>query len=156
MTPEEKLQELGFELQTPNAPIANYVPWVRTGNLIYLSGQGPNRAGDTSSPTYDGKLGERYGIEEGYKAAQLTALNLLCALKAATGDLSKVKRIVKVLGMVNSTPDFADQPKVINGCSDLLVQVFGDKGKHARSAVGMGSLPNNIPVEIEIIVEVED
>ena len=120
MTPEEKLQELGFELQTPNAPIANYVPWVRTGNLVYLSGQGPNRAGDTSSPTYDGKLGERYGIEEGYKAAQLTALNLLCALKAATGDLSKVKRIVKVLGMVNSTPDFADQPKVINGCSDLL------------------------------------
>ena len=98
MTPEEKLQELGFELQTPNAPIANYVPWVRTGNLVYLSGQGPNRAGDTSSPTYDGKLGERYGIEEGYKAAQLTALNLLCALKAATGDLSKVKRISQSAG----------------------------------------------------------
>lgn len=156
MTPEEKLKELGFELQEPNAPIANYVPWVRTGNLIYLSGQGPNRAGDASATVYDGKLGERYGIEEGYQAAQQTAFNLLCALKAATGDLSKVSRIVKVLGMVNSTPDFADQPKVINGCSDLLVEVFGDKGKHARSAVGMGALPNNIPVEIEFIAEVED
>ncbi len=156
MTPEEKLKELGFELQEPNAPIANYVPWVRTGNLIYLSGQGPNRAGDTNATVYDGKLGERYGIEEGYQAAQQTAFNLLCALKAATGDLSKVSRIVKVLGMVNSAPDFADQPKVINGCSELLVEVFGDKGKHARSAVGMGALPNNIPVEIEFIAEVED
>ena len=156
MTPEEKLKELGFELQEPNAPIANYVPWVRTGNLIYLSGQGPNRAGDANATVYDGKLGERYGIEEGYQAAQQTAFNLLCALKAATGDLSKVSRIVKVLGMVNSAPDFADQPKVINGCSDLLVEVFGDKGKHARSAVGMGALPNNIPVEIEFIAEVED
>lgn len=156
MTPEEKLKELGFELQAPNAPVANYVPWVRTGNLVYLSGQGPNRAGDSSGHVYDGKVGERYGIEEGYKAAQLTAINLLCALKDATGELSKVKRVVKVLGMVNSTPDFADQPKVMNGCSDLLVDVFGDKGRHARSAVGMGALPNNIPVEIEIIVEVED
>ncbi len=155
MTPEEKLKELGFELQTPNAPIANYVPWVRTGNLIYLSGQGPNRAGDADADVYDGKVGERYGIDEGYKAAQQTAFNLLCALKDAAGDLSNVKRIVKVLGMVNSTPDFADQPKVINGCSDLLVEVFGEKGKHARSAVGMGALPNNIPVEIELIAEVE-
>lgn len=156
MTPEEKLKELGLELRAPNAPIANYVPWVRTGNLVYLSGQGPNRAGDADATVYDGKVGERYGIEEGYEAARQTAYNLLCALKAATGDLSKVSRIVKVLGMVNSTPDFADQPKVINGCSDLLVEVFGDKGKHARSAVGMGALPNNIPVEIEFIAEVED
>ena len=155
MTPEEKLKELGFELQTPNAPIANYVPWVRTGNLIYLSGQGPNRAGDADADVYDGKVGERYGIDEGYKAAQLTAFNLLCALKDAAGELSNVKRIVKVLGMVNSTPDFADQPKVINGCSDLLVEVFGEKGKHARSAVGMGALPSNIPVEIELIAELE-
>lgn len=156
MSPEEKLKELGFELRSPNAPVANYVPWVRTGNLVYLSGQGPNRAGDPDAHVYDGKVGERYGIEEGYAAAQQTAFNLLCALKDATGDLSKVTRIVKVLGMVNSTPDFADQPKVINGCSDLLVEVFGDKGKHARSAVGMGALPSNIPVEIEIIVEVAD
>ena len=156
MSPEEKLKELGFELKPPNAPVANYVPWVRTGNLVYLSGQGPNRAGDADAHVYDGKVGERYGIEEGYAAAQQTAFNLLCALKDATGDLSKVTRIVKVLGMVNSTPDFADQPKVINGCSDLLVEVYGDKGKHARSAVGMGALPNNIPVEIEIIVEVAD
>ena len=157
MTPEEKLKELGFELQTPNRAHRQLRSLgAHRKPESTCRAQGPNRQGDSDAETYDGKLGERYGIEEGYKAAQQTAFNLLCALKAATGDLSKVKRIVKVLGMVNSTPDFADQPKVINGCSDLLVEVFGDKGKHARSAVGMGALPNNIPVEIEFIAEVED
>jgi enamine deaminase RidA (YjgF/YER057c/UK114 family) len=156
MKAEQKLKELGLELQPPNKPIANYVPWVRTGNLVFLSGAGPNRPGDTRFKEYQGKLGREYSIEEGYQAARQTAYSLLCALKDAVGDLDKVKRVVKVLGMVNSVPEFGDQPKVINGCSDLLVEVFGEKGKHARSAVGMGALPNAIPVEIEMIVEVED
>lgn len=149
---EQKLKELGIELPAVSKPIANYVSAVRTGNLIFLAGKGPSKA-DGSYIT--GKPGKELTIQEGYEAARLTAINQLAALKAAIGDLNKVKRIVKVLGMVNSWPDFKDHPKVINGFSDLIVSVFGEKGKHARSAVGMCSLPMNMAVEVEMIVEVE-
>ena len=130
------------------------MPFVRTGNLIFLAGLGPANRPDGTSPT--GKLGQDFTVEEGYEAARLTGINQLARLKGAVGDLDKVKRVVKLLSMVNSAPDFGDQPAVANGCSDLLVEVFGDKGKHARSAVGMAALPDQIPVEIEMIVEVED
>lgn len=150
--PEQKLKSLGIELIEPTKPIANYVKAVRTGNLIFLSGHGPSQADGTS---ITGKLGADLTIEEGQHAARITAISLLSTLKAELGDLSKVVRIVKLTGMVNCTPDFYDQPKVINGCSDLLVEVFGEKGKHARAAIGMVSLPNNIAVEIEMVVEVE-
>ncbi|HCL05088.1 MAG TPA: hypothetical protein DHW64_03590 [Chitinophagaceae bacterium] len=152
-TPEEKLKNMNIVLPAPSSPVANYVKYVRTGNLIFLSGHGPSKA-DGSYIT--GKLGRDLSIEEGYAAAKQTGISLLSTLKNAVGDLSKVKRIVKVLGMVNGTDSFTDQPKVINGFSDLMVAVFGDKGKHARSAVGMASLPMNMAVEIEMIVEVED
>ena len=152
-TPEQKLKELNISLPTPSQPIANYVSAVRTGNLIFLAGTGPSKP-DGSYIT--GKPGKDLTIEQGYEAAKLTAINQLAALKAAIGDLNKVKRIVKVLGMVNSDPDFKDHPKVINGYSDLMVEIFGEKGKHARSAVGMGSLPGNIAVEVEVVVEVEE
>ena len=151
-TPEQKLKQLNITLPTPSQPIANYVSAVRTGNLIILAGKGPSKP-DGSYIT--GKPGKDLTIEQGYEAAKLTAINQLAALKAAIGDLSKVKRIVKVLGMVNSDPDFKDHPKVINGFSDLIVAVFGEKGKHARSSVGMCSLPMNMAVEVEMIVEVE-
>jgi enamine deaminase RidA (YjgF/YER057c/UK114 family) len=151
-TPEEKLKELKVELFKPTAPMANYVKVVRTGNLLFLSGHGPTRA-DGSNIT--GKVGRDLTTEQGYEAAKQTGIALLSTLKAEIGDLSKVKRIVKVLGMVNCTENFTDQPKVINGFSDLMVAVFGDKGRHARSAVGMYALPSNIAVEIEMIVEVE-
>jgi enamine deaminase RidA (YjgF/YER057c/UK114 family) len=149
---DKKLKELGIELLPPVKPIANYVKAVRTGNLLFLSGHGPTKA-DGSYIT--GKVGRDLTIEQGYAAAKLTGEGILSTLKAELGDLNKVKRVIKVNGWVNGTPDFADQPKVINGCSDLMVAVFGDKGKHARSAMGAGSLPSNIAVEIEIIVEVE-
>jgi enamine deaminase RidA (YjgF/YER057c/UK114 family) len=151
-TPEQNLKSLGIELIEPTKPIANYVKAVRTGNLIFLSGHGPSKSDGTS---ITGKLGADLTIEEGQHAARITAISLLSTLKAELGDLSKVVRIVKLTGMVNCTPDFYDQPKVINGCSDLLVEVFGEKGKHARAAIGMVSLPNNIAVEIEMVVEVE-
>jgi len=151
-TPEEKLKNLNIILPAPSSPVANYVKYVRTGNLIFLSGHGPAKA-DGSYIT--GKLGRDLSIEEGYAAAKQTGISLLATLKDAVGDLSKVKRIVKVLGMVNGTDGFTDQPKVINGFSDLMVAIFGDKGKHARSAVGMASLPMNMAVEIEMVVEVE-
>ena len=150
---ENKLKELGLELITPVRPMANYVRAVRTGNLVYLAGHGPTRV-DGSNIT--GKLGKDMTIEQGYEAAKQTGIALLSSLKGEIGDLNKVKRIVKVLGMVNCTPEFTDQPKVINGFSDLMVSLYGEKGKHARSAVGMISLPNNIAVEIEMIVEVEN
>ena len=153
VSPETKLKELGIELPKAGAPVANYVNTVRTGNLVYTSGKGPNRA-DGSLVT--GKVGKDITVEEGYEAARLTAIQLLASLKDELGDLSKVKRVIKVLGMVNAEADFTNHPEVINGCSDLLVKVFGDRGKHARSAVGMGSLPRNIAVEIELIVEVQD
>lgn len=152
-TPEQKLKELGIELPPVSKPIANYVSAVRTGNLIFLAGKGPSKADGTY---ITGKPGKDLTIEQGYEAAKLTAINQVTALKAAIGDLSKVKRIVKVLGMVNCDADFKDHPKVINGFSDLIVAVFGEKGKHARSAVGMCSLPMNMAVEVEMIVEVED
>jgi len=149
---EAKLRELGITLPEPPKPVANYVNGVRTGNLIFLAGKGPVRA-DGSEIT--GKLGREISIEEGYEAARLTAINQLSVLKAMLGDLNKVKRIVKVLGMVNSDPSFVEQPAVINGFSDLMVEVFGDRGRHARAAVGMASLPRGQAVEIELIVEVE-
>ena len=149
---DKKLKELGIELMEPTKPMANYVKAVRTGNLIFLAGHGPTLP-DGSNIT--GKVGRDLTLEQGYNAARQTGISLLSTLKAEVGDLNKVKRVVKVLGMVNCHSDFIDQPKVINGCSDLLVAVFGEKGKHARSAVGMNSLPSNIAVEIEIIVEVE-
>ncbi|HET6767219.1 MAG TPA: RidA family protein [Chitinophagaceae bacterium] len=149
---ETRLKEKGIVLNTPGKPVANYVNAVRVGNLLYLAGKGPTKP-DGSNIT--GKVGKDLTIEQGYEAARLTALNHLAVLKAELGSLNKVKRIVKVLGMVNCTEDFKDQPKVINGYSDLMVEIFGDKGKHARSAVGMYALPSNIAVEVEVIVEVE-
>jgi len=150
--PEQKLKDLGIELPAVSKPVANYVSAVRTGNLIFLAGKGPSKPDGTY---ITGKPGKDLTLEQGYQAARLTAINQLAALKAAIGDLGKVKRIVKVLGMVNSDPEFKDHPKVINGFSDLIVAVFGEKGKHARSAVGMCSLPMNMAVEVEMIVEVE-
>ena len=144
---------MGIVLPKPSAPLYSYVSFTRTGNLIYLSGQGPKKA-DGSFIT--GKLGKDLSIEEGTEAAKLTGINLIATLQSAIGDLSKVKRIVKVFGMVNCAENFYDQPKVINGFSDLMVAVFGEKGKHARSAVGMIALPMNIAVEVEMIVEVSD
>lgn len=151
--PETKLKELKIELFKPQAPVANYVRATRTGNLIYLAGHGPTRADGTN---IQGKVGRDLTLEQGYEAARQTGIALLSSLKSEIGDLNKVKRIVKVLGMVNCTENFVDQPKVINGFSDLMVAVFGEKGKHARSAVGMYALPSNISVEIEMIVEIEN
>lgn len=149
--PEARLAELGIELPEPPNPVANYVNGVQTGNLIFLAGKGPRRADGSE---IRGKLGTDISIEEGYEAARLTAINQLSVLKAMLGDLSRVVRVVKVLGMVNSDPDFVEQPAVINGFSDLIVQVFGDRGRHARAAVGMASLPRGQSVEIELVVEV--
>ena len=150
---EQRLKELGIQLHPPAPPVANYVNAVRSGNLVFLAGHGPLKP-DGSYMT--GKVGRDINLEEAKEAARLTAIDLLSSLKAEIGDLNKVKRIVKVLGMVNSDESFTDQPQVINGCSDLLVSIFGDRGRHARAAVGMVSLPFGIPVEIEMIIEVED
>ena len=151
MTPEEKLQAKGITLVSVTRGNRPLIPWVRTGNLLYLSGVGPNWAGTT----WNGQLGKDYTTEQGYEAARGCALNLLSAVKSAVGELDRVKQVVKLLGMVNSAPGFSEQPQVVNGCSDLLVELFGERGQHARSAVGMAGLPGNIPVEIEMIVEVE-
>jgi len=148
LSPEQKLKELGLTLLPVTPPIANYVNAVRTGNLLFLAGKGP--AGGAA-----GIVGKDITVEQAYQHARSTGLALIAVMKNELGSLGRVKRIVKVLGMVNAVPGFPDQPKVINGCSDLFVEVFGERGKHARSAVGMGSLPNNIPVEIECIVEVD-
>lgn len=150
---DQKLAELGIELPKTSKPIANYVDAVQVGNIVYLSGKGPRKA---NGKFITGKVGQDITISEAQFAARLTGINLLAALKEEIGNLDKVKRIVKVLGMVNCASDFTDQPKVINGFSDLMVEVFGEKGKHARSAVGMNSLPFNIAVEIEMIVEIEE
>ena len=152
MTPYDRLKQLGLELMTPATPVANYVPFVLANGFLYLSGQGPRRA---DGGMFTGKVGKDVSVEEAYAHARLVGLNLLSVAHMALGDLGRVRRVVKVLGMVNGTPEFADQPKVINGCSDLFVGVFGDAGKHARSAVGMGSLPGNISVEIEVIFHVD-
>jgi enamine deaminase RidA (YjgF/YER057c/UK114 family) len=150
MSAEENLKRKNIVLPSPPKPVANYVRAVRTGNLLYTAGSGPG----PTAPR--GKLGRDLTVEQGYQAARETGLNLLAVVRESLGSLDKVKRVVKVLGMVNSADGFGDQPKVINGFSDLMVEVFGEEiGKHARSAVGMAALPNNIPVEIEMIVEVE-
>ncbi|MEO9338358.1 RidA family protein [Mesorhizobium sp. SB112] len=151
MTPAARLEALGIVLPPPPAPIANYVPYVIDGNMLYLSGQGPREADGTLRT---GKVGSDVTIEQAYNDARLTGLNLLSVIQAALGDLGRVRQIIKLLGMVNAVSDFAQHPKVINGCSDLLIEVFGDDGRHARSAVGFGSLPDNITVEIEAIVAV--
>ena len=151
-TPEEKLTQEHLVLPASSNPVANYVNAVRVGNLVYLSGKGGT---DGSGTLFKGKVGSDMNIEQAYLAAQSIALHHMAALKNELGSLSKVKRIVKVLGMVNCTADFTDQPKVINGYSDTMVKIFGEKGKHARSAIGTISLPFNMPVEIEAIVEVE-
>jgi len=151
--PEARLRELGIELYEPPPPVANYVKAVRTGNLVFLAGHGPTRLDGGGYVT--GQVGTDLTIEQGYDAARLVAIALMSSLKQEIGDLSKVRRIVRVFGMVNAAPGFGQQPEVINGCSDLLVEIFGTRGKHARAAVGMGSLPRNIPVEIEMVVEVD-
>lgn len=150
--PESRLEELGIVLPEPTAPVANYVKAVRSGNLVFLSGHGPNRSDGT---LVTGKLGRDLTVEEGYEAARLTGIALLSSLKTEIVDLGRVRRIVKVFGMVNADQSFTDMPKVINGCSDLMVEIFGERGRHARAAVGMASLPVGIAVEIEMVVEVE-
>jgi enamine deaminase RidA (YjgF/YER057c/UK114 family) len=151
MSAEEKLKELGLTLPSIPTPVANYVPWKRDGSTIYLSGQGPRRPDGSS---ISGKVGKDVTIEQAYEHAKLVGLGLLAAAKAAAGgNLDKVE-VIKVLAMVNAVPEFTDQPKVINGCSDLFVAVLGERGRHARSAVGMGSLPNQITVEIEAVMRV--
>jgi len=151
--PESKLKELGIELIIPSDPVANYVNTVRSGNLLFISGKGPLK---NDGEYIKGKLGYDLSIDEGYEAARATAINLISTIKSAVGDLKNVKKIVRVNGMVNSASNFTDQPKVINGCSDLLVEVFGDRGKHTRVALGMNSLPMNIAVEIDLIIEIEN
>lgn len=146
MSIADRLEELGLTLPEVPAPAGNYVHAVRTGNLLFLAGKG--------SRNLRGKVGADVTVEEAYAAAREVGLILLAVMQQEAGSLDNVTRIVKVLGMVNATPEFGQQPQVINGCSDLFVEVLGDKGRHARSAVGMGSLPGQIAVEIEVIVEV--
>jgi enamine deaminase RidA (YjgF/YER057c/UK114 family) len=153
MSAEARIKELGITLPPPPKPGGNYVPGVRVGNLLFLSGHGPMRV--DGQPATRGKVGRDLSTEDGYKVAREVGVNLLGTARTLLGSLDKVKRIVKVLGMVNSAEGFGDQPKVINGFSDLMVEVFGDNGRHARSAVGMAELPSGIPVEIEMILEVE-
>jgi len=150
----DRIKELGITLPESPSPVANYIPVVKTGNLIYLSGVGPADKPDGTS--YTGKLGKDLSIDQGYDAARLTAVNLISRLNGFLDDLDQVKQIVKVLSMVNATPDFLDPPAVTNGCSDLLVEVFGDKGRHARSAIGVATLPGGMPIEIELIAEIKD
>ena len=152
MTPYDRLKQLKLELPAPAVPVANYVPFVLANGFLYLSGQGPKRA---DGSVFAGKVGAEVSMEDAYQHAQLTGLNLLAVAHMALGDLGRVRRVVKLLGMVNAAPTFGDHPKVINGCSDLFVNVFGDAGKHARSAVGMGSLPGNMTVEIEAIFDID-
>jgi enamine deaminase RidA (YjgF/YER057c/UK114 family) len=152
-SPYERLTALGIQLPPSPPPIANFVTHVREGNMLYLSGQGPREA---DGFLHTGKVGGDVSIADAYKHARLTGINLLAVMHEVLGDLSRVKRVVKLLGMVNAVPDFEDHPSVINGCSDLLIEVFGQAGEHARSAVGFGSLPNNITVEIEAIVALRD
>ncbi|MGI8690863.1 MAG: RidA family protein [Thermomicrobiales bacterium] len=151
-TVEQRLADLGHQLPPVSLPIGSYVKGVIVGNLLFLSGNGPDQPGYTSPK---GKVGGEVTIEQAVEAARYVGLNLLAAAKDTLGSLDRIRRVVKVLGMVNSVPNFGQQPQVINGCSDLFLAVFGDAGRHARSAVGMGALPNGIPVEIEAIFEVE-
>ncbi len=150
--PEKRLSELGITLKPPGKPIANFVTAVTVGKLVFVSGHGPVQE---NGEYMKGKVGADLDLNQAKEAARLTGISLLGALKSEIGDLNKVKRFVKVLGMVNAVPTFDQHPQVINGFSDLMVDVFGENGKHARSAVGVGSLPMNIPVEIEMIVELK-
>ncbi|PFJ13388.1 hypothetical protein COD67_22055 [Bacillus cereus] len=147
-TPENKLSELGITLPAIRPAVGNYISCVKVGNVLFTAGQGVDE--------YHGKLGKDISIDEGYKAARQSMLNLLSVVRNELGNLNKVKRVVKLLGFVNCTEDFIDQPKVMNGASDLLVDIFGEKGKHARSAVGMAQLPNNTTIEIEMVLEIEE
>jgi enamine deaminase RidA (YjgF/YER057c/UK114 family) len=151
MTPEQRLEQLGIVLPPVPLPVANYVPFRLIGSMLFLSGQGPKRADGTYRK---GRLGKDISLEEAYQEAWITGLGLLAVAKSAVGELSRIEAVVKLLGMVNAEPDFADHPKVVNGCSDLFVEVLGEAGRHARSAVGMGSLPNGMSVEIEAILHV--
>jgi enamine deaminase RidA (YjgF/YER057c/UK114 family) len=153
MHPEDRLKELGLSLPGAAAPIANFVNYRIVGDMLYLSGQGPREADGTLRT---GRLGESATIEDGYRDARLVCLNLIAVAKSALGDLDRIAGWVKLLGMVNATPAFSDHPKVINGCSDLLVEIFGDRGRHARSAVGFSSLPGGITVEIEAILQIKE
>ncbi|MEX2519328.1 MAG: RidA family protein [Paracoccaceae bacterium] len=148
---DARLAELGIDIPEASAPAANYVPFVRSGDLVFISGQVSGRPGAFIT----GKLGATMEAEGGAEAARSCAINLIAQMKAATGgDLDRVVRVVKLTGFVNSTPDFPDHPKVVNGCSDLMVEVFGDKGRHARSAVGLANLPFGVAVEVEAIIEI--
>jgi enamine deaminase RidA (YjgF/YER057c/UK114 family) len=153
MNVEEKLAQMGLTLPPPGPPAGNYIGAVRVGNLLFVSGHGPRRA---DGQYITGKVGRDVTTEQAYEAARLVMLNCLTSAKRELGDLDRIKRIVKLLGMVNCTEDFTEHPKVINGASDLLVELYGEHGRHARSAVGMQQLPMNIPVEVEMIVEVSD
>lgn len=152
MNPEQKLKEMGLELLPMSESIGNYEKAVRSGNLLFMSGQGPRRPGEI---VYQGKVGREYTLEQGYEAARFTMLALLSTLKHFVGDLDNIKRIVRVTGYVNSADDFTQHPKVVNGASDLLVEIYGDRGRHARTALGVAQLPNGIPVEVEMIVELK-
>lgn len=154
MTPEEKLAELGLALPPARAPVANFIPTTREGNIVYLSGHGP--VGPDGNIAVRGRLGADLTVEQGYEGAKLTALALLGSLKTEIGELERVKRILKVLGMVRCTEDFGNTPAVINGASDLFVAIFGERGRHARSAVGLYELPFQMAVEIEMVVAVQD
>ncbi len=153
MSAESRLKELGIELPAIATPVANYVPAKRVGSLLFVAGHGPARDKDGNRPI--GKVGRELTAEQGYEAARLCGLNLLATMRSELGSLDRVRQVVKMLGMVNCAPGFDQTPPVINGCSDLFVEVFGEPGRHARSAVGMAELPSSIPVEIEVIVEVE-
>ena len=155
MEVEKKLTEMGLSLPPTPTPVANYVPAVRSGNLLFVSGHGPGVIKDGKLGYIQGKLGRDLDVEQGYEAAKQVTLNILQSIKGIIGDLDKVRRVVKILGFVNCTADFPDQPRVINGCSDLLVALYGERGRHARSAVGMNQLPFGIAVEIEMVLEVE-
>jgi len=150
---EKKLRAMGIIIPDVPKPVASYVPCVQTGKLVYTSGQGCKK---DDIPVYKGKLGENLSVEEGYEAAKISIINCLAILRGHLGSLDRVKKVVKLLGFVASVPEFDQQPYIINGASDLLIKIFGEKGKHARSAIGTNVLPSNMPVEIEMIVEVEE
>ena len=154
MSAESRLKELGIELPAVATPVANYVSAKRVGSLLFVAGHGPARDKDGNRPI--GKVGRELTPEQGYDAARLCGLNLLATMRAELGSLDRVRQILKMLGMVNCAPGFDQTPPVVNGCSDLFVEVFGEAGRHARSAVGMAELPSSIPVEIEVIVEVQE
>ncbi len=150
---EEKIEKLGYNLPETPEPVAEYIPAKQTGNLIFCSGQGPVK--ENGEFLYSGKVGIDVNEKEAYEAARLCALNALAAIKSVTGSLDKIDNIVKLRGFVNSASDFTDQPQVVNGASELIVEIFGEKGKHARSALGTSVLPDDIPVELEMIVEIK-